>query len=217
MPSDYSDAMLRRLLEEVQRALRTQDPASRADFLAGVIQPYTGWALRWAIEDCRARGMSWASIATIVGKPYPTIVRQLQAGGPVYAHQAAHSSSTRNFDGQTPLRRAATELHQRMAALAMRDPNTITCRGLREQIIELSEAQRNIMNPTPLLEATEAILKAKHDIAGNVPARNVMSEWERAVWEILDELDACYQRDKSEIVLAHKVMSHAGMLPNVDQ
>lgn len=217
MSSDYSDAMLRRLLEEVRRALDTQDPASRADFLAGVIQPYAGWALRWAIEDCRARGMSWANIAAIVGKPYPTIVRQLQAGGPVYAHQAAHSSNTRNFDGQTPLRRAATALHYRIADLAMRDPDTITCRALREQVIQLSEAQSNIMNPKPLLEATDAVLKAKHHIAGKVPARNVMSEWERAAWDILDELDACYQRDKSEIEIAQKVMSRAGMLADIDQ
>ena len=217
MPSDYSDAMLRRLLEEVQRALSTQDPASRTDFLAGVIQPYAGWALRWAIEDCRARGMSWANIATIVGKPYPTIVRQLQAGGPVYAHQAAHSSNTRNFDGQTPLRRAATELAQRMAALAMRSPDTITCRYLRERVIQLSEAQRDITDPRPLLEATEVVLRAKNHMAGKVPTRDVMSEWERAVWEILDELDACYQRDKPEIETAHRVMSDAGMLSDVDQ
>ncbi len=44
-----------------------------------------------------------------------------------------------------------------------------------------------------------------------------MSEWECAVWGILDELDACYQRDKPEIETAHKVMSDAGMLPGVDQ
>ena len=46
-----------------------------------------------------------------------------------------------------------------------------------------------------------------------VPTRDVMSEWERQVWDILDELDACHQRDKSEIETAHKVMVHAGMLP----
>ena len=30
---------------------------------------------------------------------------------------------------------------------------------------------------------------------------------ERAVWNILDELDICYQRDRMEIETAHRVMS----------
>ncbi len=104
-----------------------------------------------------------------------------------------------------------------MAALAMRDPDTTTCRYLRERVIHLSEAQRNIMNPAPLLKATEVVLTGQAPHRGQVPARNVMSEWECAVWGILDELDACYQRDKPEIETAHKVMSDAGMLPGVDQ
>lgn len=216
MPSDYSDAMLMRLREEVDRALSTQDPASRADFLAGVIQPYAGWALRWAIEDCRARGLSWVTIAQIVGKPYQTIVRQLQAGGPVYAHQPAHSVATRNFDAQTPLRRAATELAQRMAALAMRDPETVTNLYLRDRVVRLSEAQGNVKDPQPMLKATQVVLATKRDIAGKVPAREAMSEWERAVWVVLDEFDACYQRDKREIEAAFTVMSQAGMLPDVE-
>ena len=161
--------------------------------LAGVIQPYAGWALRWAIEDCRARGMSWSNIATIVGKPYPTIVRQLQAGGPVYAHQAAHSAGTRNFDAQTPLRRAATELAQRMAGLAMRDPDTLTNIDLRAPVLRLSDAQGTVRNPGPLLDATEIVVEAKNAISGKVSARDAMSKWERDVWEVLDELVACYR------------------------
>jgi hypothetical protein len=216
VPSNYSDAMLRHLLDAVQRALTMQDPAGRADVLASVIQPYAGWALRWAIEDCRARGMSWASISAIVGRPYPTIVRQLQAGGPVYVHQAAHSAGTRNFDAQTPLRRAATELAQRMAAVAMRDPGSATNIHLREPVLRLSDAQVKVKDPTPFLDATEAVVDAKSTITGHVPARDAMSEWERRVWEVLDELEACYRRDRREIEIAHDVMSSAGMIPNVD-
>ena len=215
MPSNYSDAMLRHLLDEVQRALRIQDPAGRADVLAGVIQPYTGWALRWAIEDCRARGMSWASISAIVGRPYQTIVRQLQAGGPVYVHQAAHSAGTRNFDAQTPLRRAATELAQRMAGLAMRDPDCVTNIYLREPVLRLSDAQVKVKDPAPFLDATEAVVDAKKAIADQVPARDAMSDWERSVWEVLDELEACCRRDRREIEIAHDVMSNAGMIPDV--
>jgi hypothetical protein len=214
VPSNYSDAMLRHLQEEVQRALAMQDPAGRADLLAGVIQPYAGWALRWAIEDCRARGMSWASISAVVGRPYQTIARQLQAGGPVYVHQAAHSEGTRNFDAQTPLRRAATELAQRMAGLAMRDPDSVTNFYLRQRVLKLSDAQGNVKDPEPFLDATAIVVATKQEIGGQVLPREAMSEWERAVWEILDELEACYQRDRREIEIAHQVMTEAGMMPD---
>jgi hypothetical protein len=213
MSSNYSDAMLRHLLEEVQRAL-SMDSAGRADVLATVIQPYAGWALRWAIEDCRARGMSWASIALIVGKPYQTIARQIQAGGPIYLHQGAHSDATRNFDGQTPLRLAATELAQRMAGLAMRDHETLTNVYLREPVLKLSDAQGDVKDPAPFLDATKIVLEAKDAIAAKVSAREKMSRYERDVWEILDELEACYRRDRREIELAHEVMSAADMIPD---
>jgi hypothetical protein len=206
--------MLRRLLEETQRALHTQDPIGRVDFLAGVIQPYAGWALRWAIEDARRQGHSWATISSLVGRPYPTILRQLQAGGPVYAHHPAQSRTSGNFDAQTPLRRAATELAQRMAALAMRDPDSVTNFYLRDRVLKLSDAQGVIDNPAPMLEATKLVVATARNIKSEVRSRDTMSEWERDVWPVLDELDACYQRDRREIETAHKVMADAGMLPD---
>jgi hypothetical protein len=215
VPSNYADAMLRHVLEETKRALATQDAIGRVDMLAGVIQPYAGWALRWAIEDARAQGHTWATIAGIVGRPYPTILRQLQAGGPIYARHPAQSPTSGNFDAQTPLRRAATELAQRMAALAMRDPNTVTNIHLRDRILRLSDTQGVINDPVPLLEATRVVLAGANGIRGRVPSRDAMSEWERGVWDVLDELGACYQRDKREIETAHQVMADAGMLPDV--
>ena len=209
--------MLRRLLAEVQRALRTSDPASRANFLAGVIQPYAGWALRWAIEDCRARGLYWTTIAALVQRPYPTILRQLRAGGPVYAHQPAHSQRTRNFDGQTPLRRAAFSLNQRVAELVMGgDPRSVTAAHLFDPVQRLSAAQGNIDDPDPgpILEATHEVLEAARVIVGKVRSRDAMSRWERAVWDVLDELEACYERDNREIETAYQVMTKAGMLPH---
>lgn len=207
MPSNYSDAMLRHLLEEVQRALSIQDPAGRADVLATVIQPYAGWALRWAVEDCRARGMSWASIAAIVGKPYQTIQRQVEAGGPVYAHQGAHSAATRNFDAQTPLRRAAANFVHHMTGLAMRDPDSVINVYLREPMLRLHDGMCVTDNPAPLLDATAGVVEAKNAIAGTVPPREAMSEYERSVWQVLDELEACYQRDKDGIKLEHEFAS----------
>lgn len=213
MPSNYSDAMLNHLRDEVDRALSMQDPAGRADVLATVIQPYAGWALRWAIEDCRSRGMSWANIAAVVGKPYQTVARQMQSGGPVYVNQAAHSDGTRNFDAQTPLRRAAASFVHHMTGLAMRDPDSVTNIELRQPMIRLHDGMCVTDNPAPLLDATAGVVNAKNAITGAVPPRAEMSEYERSVWEVLDELEACYQRDKVGIELAHEVMSNVQKTP----
>ena len=213
MPSNYSDAMLNHLREEVDRALRMQDPLGRADVLATVIQPYAGWALRWAIEDCRARGMSWANIAAVVGKPYQTVARQMQAGGPVYVNQAAHSDGTRNFDAQSPLRRAAASFVHHMTGLAMRDPDSVTNIELRLPMIRLHDGMCVTDNPAPLLEATADVVDAKNAITGTVPRREAMSEYERSVWGVLDELEACYQRDGRVIELAHEAGRDAEAAP----
>jgi hypothetical protein len=215
MPATPSDAMLHRVMAEAQRALNALDPASRADIIARFVQPYGGWALRWAIEDCRAHGMAWTTIAGILDRPYSTVLRQMRAGGPVYAHQPAHSQYTRNFDAQTPLRRAATELAQRMAALVMSCPASVTSFYLRDRVDRLSTAQGIIDNPEPLLEATKVVLAAANGIKGQLPPGEAMPAEERAVWNILEELDICYQRDHLEIETAHRVMSQAGILPNV--
>jgi hypothetical protein len=215
VPDTPSDAMLHRLMAEAQRALNALDPASRARIIAQFIQPYSGWALRWAIEDCRAHGMAWTTIADMVDRPYSTVLRQMRAGGPVYAHQPAHSAHTRNFDAQTPLRRAATELAQRMAALVTAYPGSTTSIHLRDRVAQLSTAQGVIDDPGPLLEATKVVVAAANGIEGQLPSREAMPTEERAVWNILEELDICYQRDHREIETAHQVMSRAGMLPRV--
>jgi hypothetical protein len=207
MPASPSDAMLQRVMAEAQQALNDLDPASRARIIAQFVQPYSGWALRWAIEDCRARGMAWTTIADILDRPYSTVLRQMRAGGPVYAHQPAHSPHTRNFDGQTPLRRAATELAQRMGSLVMAYPDSVTSFHLRGRVDHLATAQCVIDNPAPLLEATEVVLAAANGIKGKLRSREIMPAEERAVWNILEELDICYQRDRTEIETAHRMMS----------
>lgn len=207
MPTSPSDAMLQRVMAEAQQALNDLDPASRARIIAQFVQPYSGWALRWAIEDCRARGMAWTTIADILDRPYSTVLRQMRAGGPVYAHQPAHSPNTRNFDGQTPLRRAATELAQRMGSLVMAYPDSVTSFYLCGRVDQLATAQCVIDNPAPLLEATKVVLAAANGIKGKLPRRESMPAEERAVWNTLEELDICYQRDRTEIETAHRVMS----------
>ena len=68
---------------------------------------------------------------------------------------------------------------------------------------------------SPKLDATKVVLAAANDIKGQLPPREAMPAEERAVWNILEELDICYRRDHTEIETAHRVMSQAGMLPNV--
>jgi hypothetical protein len=67
--------------------------------------------------------------------------------------------------------------------------------------------------PAPLLEATKVVVAAS-DIKRNARLGNLPTE-EPAVRNILEELDICYRRDHTEIATAHRVMSQAGMLPNV--
>ena len=84
----------------------------------------------------------------------------------VYVHQAAHSDGTRNFDAQSPQRRAATDLAQRMAGLAMRDPDSVTNFYLRECVHKLIDAQGEVGNPGPLLGAVKVVSAARGDGAG---------------------------------------------------
>ena len=94
-------------------------------------------------------------------------------------------------------------------------PGSVTSIHLRDRVDQLNTAQAVIDNPAPLLEATKVVLAAANGIKGQLPAREAMPTEERAVWNILEELDICYRRDHTEIEMAHRVMSQAGMLPNV--
>jgi hypothetical protein len=209
--------MLNRLVAQAQQALDAVDPATRASIIAQYVQPYARWALRCAIEDCRARGMSWTQIARVVDRPYPTVMRQVQAGGPVYVHQPAHSRGTQNFDAQTPLRHAATELVHRMTALASTDPASIIVIHLPGRVARLNTAQGVTDDPKPLLEATRAILVGMNQIRQKAAVKppGGMLPAEQAAWTALRELHLIYRRDRREIETAHRLMSDVGMPPKV--
>ena len=210
MAHNYSDAMLQHIIDEAKRALSIQDPAGRADIISGILQPYTGWALRWAIEDCRARGLTWQVIAGMLGKSYPALLRQYEAGGPVYTITPAQSPNSGNFDGQTPLRRAATTLGQQMAGLGTTRPDCMTYAHLAEAVGKLTTAQGNIDDPSPLLRATHELLALADRIRTHLPTP--MSKPERETWVTIDEMKACYERDRPEIETAHQVMSQVAEL-----
>jgi len=205
MGSDYSDAMLRRLVDEAQRALRIRDAIGRADVISGSIQPYAGWALRWAIEDCRAAGMSWEAIAGVLHRSYPSLLRQFEAGGPVYTVRAAHSSETRNFDAETPLRRAATALAQQMVGLGMHQRDAMTWTHLHEPVDRLASAQCVTDDSTPLLRATREVLGIADRLWPTVTAQTSMTKLERDTWRILTELRVCYKRASTETEAGRQV------------
>ena len=106
MPATPSDAMLHRVMAETQRALNTLDPAGRADIIARFVQPYSGWALRWAIEDCRAHGMAWTTIAGTWTGRTPQCSARCAPAGPV----PRTSPHTRSPPGTlTPRRRCGAQ------------------------------------------------------------------------------------------------------------
>jgi hypothetical protein len=216
MPRDYSDAMLRNIIDEARRALATQDPIGRADIISGQIQPYAGWALRWAIEDCRTAGMTWQTIAGVLGRSYPAILRQFEAGGPVYTARAAQSAGTRNYDGQTPLRRAATALAQQMLGLGMQRPDTFTYTHLHEVVDKLSSAQCVTDDPGPLLQAARDVLALAELLKPHATAHPFTVKTEREIWDALAELKACYERDRGQIEAAHSIQATAAVQPEAN-
>ena len=85
----------------------------------------------------------------MLGKSYPALLRQYETGGPVYTVTPAQSPNSGNFDGQTPLRRAATALGQQVAGLGMTRPDCMTYARLAESVGMPTTAQGNIDDPAP--------------------------------------------------------------------
>jgi hypothetical protein len=217
VPNDnYADAMLSRIIEEARTVL-TMDSADRVAAIGRILQPYTGWALRWAVEDCRNRGMSWQAIARLLDRSYPAILRQFDAGGPVYAVASAQSPTSGNFDGETPLRRAATRVGQLMAGLGLHQPHSPIRAHLYEPVDTMTTAQTNAEDPAPLLEAVRGVVAMSDRLRATVEA-GPMTRPEKETWAALGELRACYDRDRPEIEAAHQVQSTVAELnrPLVD-
>jgi hypothetical protein len=88
----------------------------------------------------------------------------------VYTARAAQSPGTRNYDGQTPLRRAATTLAKQMLGLGMHRPDTFTCAHLHEAVDKLVTAQCVTEDPAPLLQAAGDVLALADVLPSTPPA-----------------------------------------------
>jgi hypothetical protein len=76
----------------------------------------------------------------------------------VYTARTAQSPGTRNYDGQTPLRLAATTLAKQMLGLGMHRPDTFTYAHLHEAVDKLVTEQCVTDGPAPLLQAAGDVL-----------------------------------------------------------
>ena len=60
--------------------------------------------------------------------------------------------------------------------------------------------------PEPLLKAVQAVLGIAGRLRPAVDAQAATGRPEREVWAWIDELKACYERDRPEIEAAHQVL-----------
>jgi hypothetical protein len=82
------------------RSVLRMDSADRVAAIGSILQPYTGCVLRQAVQDCRNRGMSWQAIAGLLGRSYPAVLRQFNAGRAAYA--VASAQCAERVGGQRP-------------------------------------------------------------------------------------------------------------------
>lgn len=143
--------------------------------------------------------------AGLLGRSYPAILRQFEAGGSVYAVAPAQSPASGDFDGQTPLRRAATRVGQLMVGLGMHQPQSVIF-NLREAVDAMTTAQTNTEDPALLLQAVRGVVALADRLQATVEA-SPMTRSERETWAALGELRACYDRDRQEIEIAHHVQA----------
>lgn len=221
--NDAADQLLLHVAAQVERARSSADPVERAR-IAASLQWYSGWALRFAVDECRAAGLSWPAIGEKLGIRQTTVFDQHRAGGPVIIARPHRSPGGRNDvwttiwhrNGQTPLRQVATKLvHNAMS----QDPifqNTATARDLDRPIHAMGHAQTTTNSPEPLLRAVEHLLQVAAEVAARLGyPEAATSAQERAVWDTLAELAQVYERDKELIHVAAEVAGilHPGSVP----
>jgi hypothetical protein len=193
--------LLGRIAEEAQRAQALEDPLEQAKVLALLIQPYTGWALRGAVDDCRGADMKWSVVAPEVGLSQAVLSRQVRANGPVVTITPYYGPSSRNADGQTPLRLAATSLVHRTMALAMQssDERSPLLAGLYIAVMAMAQAQAT-NQAEPVLRTIREVLRQADEFGA--AAATAGSEPERAVLGALDELRTAFRRDQATLRVA---------------
>ncbi|MBF9072847.1 hypothetical protein [Streptacidiphilus fuscans] len=191
--------LLQRIAEEAQHATELDDPLEQAHVIATLLQPYSGWALREAVLDCRDAGAQWSKIAPEVGLSQAVLSRQVRGTGPVVTIAPRYSTSQDNLDAQTPLRLAATSLAQRMTALAAHGAGAPTAEHLYIAVMAMTQAQATL-HVALILRTIEEVLRIADGIEqAHGPAAAALTEAERGVWAGICELRTAYERDHGAI------------------
>lgn len=195
--------LLRRLVEEAQRALETGDPLERIRVLSEFVQPYAGWALREAVLDMRdQRGIGWSFLADEVGLAPGVVARQARGLGPMVTIAPSYDTEAEP-QVRTPLRLAMRTLFERIGALERdeldRDEDNPVLDLLYTPVLAMnSAAVFGAVAPPP--HAVEKVLQAADELdrvlAGDVDA---LGARERAVLEAVAELRTVYGREQGAV------------------
>ena len=202
----HAALLLRRLVEEAQRALDTGDPLERIRVLSEFVQPYAGWALREAVLDMRdQRGIGWSFMSEEVGLAPGVVARQARGLGPMVTITPSYDTEAEP-GVRTPLRLAMRTLFERIGDLE-RDELDRDEDNADSPVLDLlytpvlamnSAAAFGAVAPPP--HAVEKVLQAADELdrvlAGDVDA---LGARERAVLEAVAELRTVYGREQGAV------------------
>ncbi|WP_042373070.1 hypothetical protein [Streptacidiphilus neutrinimicus] len=206
--TSHTTYLLQRIIEEARHALDANDPLEQARLIATLIQPYTGWALRETVLDCRDAGTQWSRIAPEVGLSQAVLSRQVRGTGPVVTIAPSYNASLGNPGAQTPLYLAATILVQRMADLAATAPDTPTAKNLHITVMALGQALA-ATQPGLLSKTVEEVLRIA-DAAGEEDHGSGKTVQERLVREAIDELRTAHERGQGAIRMPVELITRTG-------
>lgn len=206
----HAHYLLGRIAEEAERAQHLEDPLEQARVIATLIQPYSGWALREAVLDCRDASTKWSEIAPVVALSQAVLARQARGSGPVVTIAPSYSSSAGNVDAQTPVRLAMTTLVHRVMGLAMHYPETETAKRLYLPVMAMAQAQ-STNQVEPLLRTVGEVLRTADQTEQECFRLGVTSEVEeeREVWDAIAELRRSYSRNHGDIRVAAELQALA--------
>lgn len=184
----YAAALMRHVVQEIERAMNAQHPLEQLGILAAV-QQEAAWATRFAMSDCRRAGLSWPTLAGALGATHSTLLRQFEAGGPVVTARPAGPAGD---NGQGPLRQAATRV---LNALAV--PGAALKAADTTQLIAAAELMGKVM----LVVDAEALLRAVARVLGAGAAIETAQDGpltaaESRLRAALRDLHTIYDRDR---------------------
>lgn len=202
----HAALLLRRLIEEAQRALDTDNPHERIRILSAFVQPYAAWALREAVLDMRDhRGMSWSHLSDFVGLAQGVVARQARGLGPMVTITPSYDTSGEP-EGFTPLRLALRTLVERIGDMSWdEEPEDSPVLALLYDPVMAMNSAASFGAAAPPPRTVEKVLQAADELDRALAAsgQSTLSGQERAVLEAVAELRTVYGREQGAIRRDH--------------